>query len=288
MIQFEYQYLNILRQILEKGVDRPDRTGVNSRSIWHASMQVNLAHGFPILTTRKVALRIAFEETWFFLRGETNTKKLEEKKINIWKGNTSREFLDSRGLHHLPEGDYGKAYGFQWRNFGGFPEFASPGIDQVVELIKGLQNDPYSRRHIISAWNPTQLGDMALPPCHLYQQYQILDGKLNSAFVMRSNDFLYGNPYNMMSYALLNHVFAKLLKLEPGVLGFTGMDVHLYQNQLDMAKEQLTRSYTALPELVIRKQINSIDDILEMEYSDLELIDYNPLPDFKNKPPMAI
>lgn len=288
MNQFEYQYLDILRQILEKGVDRPDRTGVNSRSIWHASMQVDLAHGFPILTTRKVALRIAFEETWFFLRGETDTKKLEEKKINIWKGNTSREFLDSRGLHHLPEGDYGKAYGFQWRNFGGDPISYTVGVDQLSELVKGLQNDPYSRRHIISAWNPSQLYEMALPPCHLYQQYQILDGKLNSAFVMRSNDFLYGNPYNMMSYALLNHVLAKLLKLEPGILGFTGMDVHLYQNQLDIAAQQVNRAYTDLPELRINKDINSLDDILKMEYSDIELIGYNPLPDFKDKPPMAV
>lgn len=288
MNNFESQYLQILRKIIETGVDRPDRTGVNSRSIWHASMDIDLQDGFPMLTTRKVALRIAFEETWFFLRGETDTKKLEAKKINIWKGNTSREFLDARGLTNLPEGDYGKAYGFQWRNFGSDSIRGIAGVDQLVQLVEGLQKDPYSRRHIISAWNPQQLHEMALPPCHLYQQYQILDGKLNSAFVMRSNDFLYGNPYNMMSYALLNLVLSKLLRLEPGKLGFTGMDVHLYQNQIEMAKQQVDRSYTTLPQLTITKQINSIDDMLNMEYVDLELINYNPLPDFTNKPPMAV
>lgn len=288
MNHFEAQYLDILRKIVDTGVDRPDRTGVNSRSIWHASMDIDLQKGFPILTTRKVSMRIAFEETWFFLRGETNTKKLEEKKINIWKGNTSRDFLDARGLHHLPEGDYGKAYGFQWRNFGGDPQFAVVGVDQLHQLVDGLQKDPYSRRHIISAWNPQQLGEMALPPCHLYQQYQILDGKLNSAFVMRSNDFLYGNPYNIMSYALLNIALSKLLKLAPGKLGFTGMDVHLYQNQIDIAKQQITRSYTALPELVLHKDITTLDDLLNLEYADFELVGYDPLPDFKDKPPMAV
>lgn len=293
--EFERQYLNIMEDVIINGIDRPDRTGIGSRAIWHQSMRINLQKGFPIITTRKVALRIAFEETWFFLRGETDTKKLEEKKINIWKGNTTREFLDNRNLDYLPEGHMGKGYSFQWRNFDGDyidrntnPQSDETGTDQVIYLLKGLKHDPNGRRHIITAWNPNQVHEAALPPCHLYQQYQILDGKLNSSFVARSQDFLYGTPYNVMGYALLNEVFSKYLKLTPGILGYLGEDVHLYANQIDMAKEQTLRIPSKLPTIRINKNIKTIDDILNLEYSDIELNNYNAQPDFENKPAMAI
>lgn len=306
MSYFEQQYLGIMRRILDSGVDKNDRTGVGSRAIFGAMLDIDLAEGFPIVTTRKTALRVAFEETWFFLRGETDTKKLEDKKISIWKGNTSREFLDKRGLEQLPEGHLGKGYGFQWRNFGGgYSRKLAPrssralyetdtsrldmaGVDQLTEVLNGLRSDPDGRRHIISGWHPGQLSEMALPPCHLYQQYQVLDGKLNSSFVMRSWDFLYGGPFNIMGYALLNHAFAKYLNLEPGNLIAFGNDVHLYSNQIEMARQQVEREPFALPKLTITKELNSIQDILDMEISDIVLEGYEAHPDFKNKPGMAV
>jgi thymidylate synthase len=298
-----------MEDVLVNGTDKGDRTGVGSRSIWGCTIEIDLAEGFPMITTRKTTARIAFEETWFFLRGETDTKKLEAKKINIWKGNTTREFLDARGLHYLPEGHLGKGYGFQWRNFGGHYALApwmddpkilqSPhlfdysrhngkGVDQVVQTLEGLKSDPNGRRHIISGWNPAQLHEMALPPCHLYQQYQILDGKLNSEFLMRSWDFLYGAPFNIMGYALLNHAFAKYLGLEPGKLIANGNDVHLYFNQIEIAEQQVERSTFDLPKLTITKELNSIEDILALEFTDFVIEGYEAHPDFKNKPGMAV
>jgi len=312
MSKFEKQFLGVMEDILVHGHDRPDRTGVGSRATWGCNIEIDLAEGFPIITTRKTTARIAFEETWFFLRGEVDTKKLEDKKINIWKGNTTREFLDSRGLHHLPEGHLGKGYGFQWRNFGGGYHVTGPkptyeakqwdvaeydydysrhdgkGFDQVVATLEGLKKDVNGRRHIISGWNPAQLHEMALPPCHLYQQYQILDGKLNSQFLMRSWDFLYGAPFNIMGYAMLNHAFAKYLNLEPGKLLAMGTDVHLYDNQLEIAAVQVERDPFPLPKLTITKELDTIDDIFALEFTDFVIEGYQAHPDFKNKPGMAV
>lgn len=292
---FENQYIETLWDIIQTGQREANRTGIDTLGLWGRTINVPLDQGFPIITTRKTTLRIAFEETWFFLRGETDTKKLEEKKIKIWEGNTSREFLDKVGLNYLPEGHLGKGYSFQWRNFNGdFIEGTDykesfGGVDQVTRLLEGLKNDPQGRRHIITAWNPSQTHEMALPPCHLYQQYRVTsDGKLNSSFVMRSWDFLYGAPFNIMGYALLNHAFAKYLKLEPGLLVAFGNDVHLYENQIEIAKEQVKRTPFPLPKLTITKELNTIDDILNMEFSDLVLEGYQAHPDFKDKPKMAV
>jgi thymidylate synthase len=305
MSAFETQYLSMLKEILETGHDRPDRTGIGSRAIWGCNLEIDLADGFPMITTRKTTARIAFEETWFFLRGETDTKNLEAKNINIWKGNTTREFLDARELYYLPEGHLGKGYGFEWRNFGGgyanhpmdtttflakpdYTRHDGKGFDQVTATLKGLKNDPNGRRHIISGWNPQQLHEMALPPCHLYQQYQVLDGKLNSMFLMRSWDALYGAPFNIMGYAMLNHAVAKYLKLKPGKLLAMGCDVHLYDNQLEIAGLQAERSPFPLPILTITKELHSIDDILSLEFTDFVIDGYQSHPDFKNKPGMAV
>lgn len=306
---FEEQYLGVLNNIIDFGHYDTSRTGINTYKTWGQTLHINLQDGFPIITTRKTSLRIAFEETWFFLRGETDTKKLEEKKINIWKGNTSREFLDKVGLDYLPEGHLGKGYSFQWRNFGGEyplkdfmddPKIAkvadmydytksTKGVDQVVELLEGMKKDPNGRRHIITGWNPEQIRDMALPPCHLYQQYQVAGEYLNSMFLMRSWDYLYGAPFNIMGYALLNHAFAKFMKLKPGVLVAMGCDVHLYENQLEIAKVQAQRTPFELPQIEITKELNTLDDILSMEYSDIKFITpYKAHPDFKDKPPMAV
>jgi len=288
-------YLELLQDIVENGIDKEDRTGVGSRSVWGRTLRWDLSKGFPIITTRKVALRIAFEETMFFLRGGRDTTELEDKNISIWTGNTTREFLDARGLDWLEEKDMGYGYGHQWRNFGGYDTKDSPedwhytGVDQVIQMLEDIKTDPFSRRHIITAWNPQQLYGTALPPCHILHQYQVTpEGKLNSSFLMRSNDAPFGLPYNIMGYALLNHLFAKHLNLEPGELVYQGNDVHIYSNQFEMVAEQLTRSPHPLPDLIINKDLNTLDSLLNLEYNDVRLKNYVAEPDIKNKPKMAV
>lgn len=280
-------YLDLLKEILEDGIDKGSRAG-GTRAIFGKQLEWDLSKGFPILTTRKISPRIAFEETWLFLRGDTNTLHLEEKHISIWKGNTSREFLDGRGLTHLPVGSLGTGYSHQWRNFGGDVLTGKGGVDQIKNLLEGLKADPEGRRHIVTGWNPQQLDGSPLPPCHLYNQYAVNNGKLDSSFMLRSNDVGFGLPFNIMGYALLNMVFAKYLGLEPGKLVYFGNDVHLYQNQLPMAKEQVQRVPRELPKMLINKELNTFEDILDMVYEDIKLCDYDPYPDLKNKPPMAV
>ena len=284
-------YLDLLKDVMENGVDRPDRTGIGSRFVNGRILRWDLKQGFPIITTRKVSLRIAFEETMFFLRGQSNTKLLEEKNINIWRGNTSREFLDARGLTNLPEGDMGRGYGVQWRNWRSSNDCE---VDQISQLLENIKTDPHGRRHVVTGWNPGELNQMALPPCHMMHMYSVegeftvTSGRLNSCFVMRSNDVPYGLPYNIMSYALLNHIFAKHLGLEPGDLVYMGWDVHIYNNQFDMVREQLTRTPTSLPELYIDREVSTIDDIMALDWDDIRLEGYNPMPDIQNKPKMAV
>ena len=295
-------YIDLLKDVMENGFDSPDRTGIGSRKVLGRMLRWDLSEGFPIITTRKVSLRIAFEETMFFLRGHSDTKLLEEKKINIWKGNTTREFLDNRGLTHLKEGDMGRGYGVQWRDWQ--TPVVSPRLgvalvhktDQIKDLLHGLKTDPSGRRHVVTGWNPGELNQMALPPCHMLHMYSVEgsfeansdEGKLHNSFVMRSNDVPFGLPYNIMSYALVNHIFAKYLGLVPGDLVYMGWDVHIYQNQMDMVAEQLTRSPKALPQLVINKELNTFDDIMALQWEDIELIGYDPHPDIKDKPGMAV
>jgi len=293
-------YLDLLQDVLDNGFTKEDRTGIGSISVFGRSLRWNLADGFPIITTRKVAFRIAFEETMFFLRGERDTKKLEDKKIGIWKGNTSRAFLDAKGLQHLPEGDMGYGYSHQWRNFGGEDMVfdykdgitlmpAEKGVDQIRNLVEGIKKNPFDRRHIVTAWNPVQVHQTPLPPCHILHQYQVTpNGKLNSSFLMRSNDIPFGLPYNIMGYAFLNIALSKLLSYEPGELVYFGNDVHIYLNQVDMVKEQLQRIPHQLPTLKIHKSLNTLDDLLKLEYTDVELLDYVADPDIKDKPKMAV
>lgn len=280
-------YKDLLIDIIENGVDKPDRTGIGSRAVFGRILRWDLDKGFPLLTIRKVPMRIAFEETMFFLRGETNTKLLEEKNINIWKGNTSREFLDKRGLTHLPEGDMGKGYGYAWRHW----ESVNPDhpdelmeIDQIADLLTGLKKDPYGRRHLVTGWNPSFLNQSALPPCHMLHMYSVEgdftvnQGSLNNCFVMRSNDLYHGLPFNIASYALLNHIFAKHLNLIPGDLVYMGWDVHLYQHQMEVANKLLDREPRKLPQLVIHKDLTTFDDILALQWEDIEIIGYDPHP----------
>lgn len=272
-------YKELLVDILNNGVDKPDRTGVGVRSVWGRMLRWDLSEGFPMITTRKVSFRIAFEETMFFLRGERDTKQLENKNIHIWSGNTSREFLNSRGLSHLSEGDMGYGYSHQWRNFGGIDDPQTSGVDQVKNLVDNLVSDPYSRRHIVSAWNPQQLNETPLPPCHIMHQYQVTpDGKLNSSFYMRSNDVYLGLPTNIMGYAFLNYAFSKLCGYTPGELVYMGADVHLYHNQLEVAQMQTQREPKPLPQLVFHKNFSTFDELLSLEWKDVEIVGYDPHP----------
>lgn len=295
-------YLDLLADVLENGTDKPDRTGIGSRAVFGRMLRWDLAKGFPIQTTRRVPLRIAFEETMFFLRGETQTKLLEAKNINIWKGNTSREFLDKRGLNYLPEGDMGKGYGFMWRHWPGPLESsenvphdkpwrpATRGnggtyeteVDQIKDLLEGIKRDPYGRRHVVTGWNPGYLDQMALPPCHMMHMHSVEGdfslnmGKLNTCFVMRSNDLYHGLPFNIASYALLNHIFAKHLGMKPGDLVYMGWDVHIYQHQMKVVSQVLERTPRQLPILNIKKELPTFDDILSLQWEDIELIGYDP------------
>lgn len=282
-------YLKLLKNVIDNGIEETnDRTGIGTKYITGATLKWDLDDGFPIVTTRKVAFRIAFEETMFFLRGETDTKKLEEKNIYIWSDNTSREFLDKQGLHDLPVGSIGTGYSHQWRNFGG-DVGKSNGVDQVSDMLESMKTNPTSRRHLVSAWNPQQLDGTPLPPCHIMQMYTIdtKNNKLHSSFVMRSSDLYHGLPYNIMGYAWLNVLFSKYLGLEPGTLTYFGHNAHIYNHQVDVVKQQLERTPKKLPKIEILKDVKTIDDIFNMEFSDVDLVGYDPHPALP-RVPMAV
>lgn len=292
-------YKDLLIDVMTNGVEKEDRTGVGSKAVFGRMLRWDLQEGFPADTLRRVPFRIAFEETMFFLRGESQTKLLEEKNVNIWKGNTSREFLDNRGLTYLQEGDMGRGYGVQWRDWRSPPKDVIRDeydtTDQIADLLKNLKNDPFSRRHVVTGWNPGELSQMALPPCHMMHLYsveessfEVQNGKLNTCFIMRSNDVPFGLPFNIMGYALMNALFAKHLNMEQGDLVYFGWDVHIYKNQYAMVEEMLEREPKALPKLIIHKDLKTFDDILNVQFNDIELVGYDPHPDVKNKPGMAV
>ena len=268
------QYIELLKDVMENGVEKEDRTGVGSRAVFGRLLRWDLQDGFPIQTTRRVPFRIAFEETMFFLRGETDTKLLEEKKINIWKGNTSREFLDARGLNHLPEGDMGHGYGYRWRHFAGPGDIET---DQIKDLLQGLKTDPGSRRHVVTGWHPGEDDKTALPPCHNMMMFSVENGKLHTNFIMRSNDLYHGLPFNVMSYALINSLFSKHLGLEQGDLVYFGWDCHIYKTQYNVVNELLCRTPQTLPKLIINKELKTLEDVLDVQFEDVDLIGYNPL-----------
>ena len=286
----EVQYLQLISSILSTGSIKEDRTGVGTIGIFGSQLRFSLKDNtLPLLTTKKMFLRGIVEELLFFIRGETDTKKLEEKGVNIWKGNTSREFLDKRGLNYLPEGSLGKGYGYQWRNFGGSEiilkgdsnSYKRDGVDQLANALNLIKHDPSSRKIIVSAWNPQQLQNMALEPCHMMFQFQVDNGKLNLLWYQRSVDTFLGLPFNIASYAILNILFAKAAKLEPGELIFAGGDTHIYKNHIDQAREQLQRAPYDFPKLKINANIASIQDIEQLSFDNFEVIDYNHHPSIK-------
>lgn len=281
----EKEYLKLLKQVYETGIEKSDRTGVGSKSIWAAQLRFDLSKGFPLLTSRKLSARLGIEEMLFFLRGQTNTKILEEKNINIWKGNTSREFLDKRGLSSLPEGDMGKGYGWQIRNFGGTEP--GNGFDQLNYLIENIKANPEDRRHYINYWHPQVLAEAALPPCHLSFNCQVINGKLNSMFYMRSSDLFHGLPHNLVGYALLTHIVAKLTGLEVGEMVYVGADCHIYKSQYEVVAEQIDREPLPFPKFSFSKDFNTLDEALALEYKDMLIEGYQDCGKLKTIP-MAI
>lgn len=266
-------YLDLLQDVLDNGVEKGDRTGTGTRSVFGRMVRYDLAEGFPLLTTKKLHIRSILHELLWFLNGETNIKYLKDNGVSIWD-----EWA-------TPEGELGPVYGYQWRHW---PDGKGGHIDQIAELVEGLKNNPNSRRHIFHAWNVAQLPDeskkpwenaaegrMALPPCHLLYQFYVADNKLSAMLYIRSNDLFLGNPYNTASLAFLTHMLAQQCGYEPGEIVISMADLHLYQNHLEQARIQLQREPRKLPKLVIHRKPESIFDY---RFEDFEIVDYDPHP----------
>jgi len=258
----EWQYLDLLQDILDNGVERGDRTGTGTKGVFGRQIRFDLAKGFPVLTTKKLHLRSIIIELLWFLKGETNIAYLKENGVRIWD-----EWADENG-------ELGPVYGKQWRSWAA-PNGQS--IDQIVNLVEGLKTNPNSRRHIVSAWNPADVEDMALPPCHCLFQFFVADGKLSCQLYQRSADVFLGVPFNIASYALLTLMVAKVVGLEPGEFVHTFGDAHLYLNHLEQAREQLTREPYAFPTMKIADKT----DLFAFEYEDFTLEGYEAHPHIK-------
>jgi dihydrofolate reductase/thymidylate synthase len=276
----EYQYLNLIKKIIAEGVSVEDRTGVGTLSLFGQSSTYDLSESFPLLTTKRVFWRGVVEELLWFVKGDTNAKHLSDKGIKIWDGNGSRAFLDSRGLHNREEMDLGPVYGFQWRHFGAkyvdmHTDYSGQGVDQLQACIDAIKNNPTDRRIIMSAWNPADLNQMALPPCHMFCQFNVQNGKLNCIMYQRSCDVGLGVPFNIASYSLLTIMMAKICGLTPGKFTHFMGDTHVYKNHVEPLKEQIARTPKPFPILRVRDRdsIKTIDDFVP---EDFELIGYNP------------
>ena len=290
------QYLNLLSEILDRGVVRGDRTGTGTKGIFGYQMRFNLADGFPLLTTKKVFLKGVIHELLWFLSGDTNIKYLVDNGVHIWDSDAFRyynelcvkhgvlpvdleTFLDAAGVESPIEGykfgDLNHVYGYQWRSW---PKASGEVVDQIQSVIDTLKTNPTSRRMIVSAWNVADVEDMALPPCHTMFQFFVADGKLSCQLYQRSGDTFLGVPFNIASYALLTMMIAQQCGLEVGDFVHTLGDAHLYLNHLEQADEQLSREPRALPRMKINPDVKSI---FEYKYEDFELEGYDPHPTIK-------
>jgi len=275
----EMQYLNLIRKIIDTGNSRDDRTGTGTLSVFGAQMRFSLRDGrFPLLTTKKVFYRGIAEELFWFIRGSTSAKELQERNVRIWDGNSSREFLDSIGLAEREEGDLGPVYGFQWRHFGAeytnmHADYSGQGVDQLAQVIDRCKNKPNDRRNILCAWNPADLDKMALPPCHCLVQFYVAGGELSCQLYQRSADMGLGVPFNIASYALLTVMIAHVTGLKPGEFIHTLGDAHVYCNHIDALETQLEREPREFPQLKIKRKVDNIEDFT---IDDFEVIGYNP------------
>ena len=257
------QYHELLQHLLDHGVKKEDRTGTGTYSVFGHQMRFNLAEGFPLMTTKKLHTRSIFHELLWFLKGDTNISYLKENGVSIWD-----EWADENG-------NLGPVYGYQWRSW---PNPDGTSTDQIVNLVNGLKNNPNSRRHIVSAWNPSFIEQMALPPCHCLFQFYVAEGKLSCQLYQRSCDTFLGVPFNIASYALLVHMIAQVCELEVGDFVWTGGDVHLYTNHVDQAKLQLTREHRTLPTLKLNPNVK---DLFAFTIDDISIENYDPHPHIK-------
>lgn len=287
----EQAYINLCLKVLNKGMIKSDRTGTGTISTFGEHLEFDLSMGFPLYTGKRVFFRGVVEELLFFLTGKTQTKVLEAKGIYIWKGNTSRAYLDSHGFNEYEEGEMGPGYGRQWRHFGASytpngqlelnTKESANGIDQIANVIRDIKavmtdsKDCHGRRLLVSAWNPTDLDKMALPCCHYAFQFSVDEDRLNINIEMRSNDLLLGNPFNVTSYALLTYMIGYIVGLKPGKLTMNIGDCHLYLNAVDAMKEQLTRPPRPWPMLEIIGDPKSIDSF---GMDNFKLVGYTPHP----------
>ena len=254
------QYLNLLNRILTEGTQKGDRTGTGTLSIFGHQMRFDLRDGFPLLTTKKLHLKSIIYELLWFLRGDTNVRYLQEHGVRIWN-----EWADENG-------ELGPDYGHQWRSW---PDYKGGTIDQIKNVVDMIKHNPDSRRMLVTAWNPAEVEDMALPPCHCLFQFYVADGRLSLQLYQRSADSFLGVPFNIASYALLLQMIAQVTGLEAGEFIHTTGDTHLYLNHLEQAKLQLTREPRPLPKMKINPDVK---DIFDFKYEDFELIGYDPLP----------
>ena len=254
------QYLDLMRHVLAQGHEKSDRTGTGTRSVFGYQMRFNLADGFPLLTTKKLHTRSIIHELLWFLKGDTNIGYLKENGVRIWD-----EWADENG-------NLGPVYGHQWRHW---PAKDGGEIDQITQLIEGLKKNPDSRRHIVRAWNPTDIPDMKLPPCHALFQFYVAGGKLSCQLYQRSADIFLGVPFNIASYALFTLMVAQVCGYEPGEFVWTGGDCHLYSNHMDQTALQLSRETRALPTLKINPEVK---DIFAFRFEDFTLEGYDPHP----------
>lgn len=263
-----HQYHDLLRHVLENGSDRGDRTGTGTRSVFGHQMRFDLADGFPVITTKRLHLKSIIHELLWFLKGDTNIRYLKENGVSIWD-----EWADENG-------DLGPVYGAQWRSW---PDYDGGHIDQMARLVESIKTNPNSRRHIVTAWNPALVDEMALPPCHCLFQFYVADGRLSCQLYQRSADIFLGVPFNIASYALLTLMMAQVTGLEPGDFVHTLGDAHLYANHFDQAKLQLTRTPRALPVMKLNPEVK---DLFSFTYEDFTLIGYEA--DATIKAPIAV
>ena len=276
----EYQYLSLIRDILDHGNMVEGRNG-KALTVFGAAMHFNLSDGtIPILTTKKVAWKTCAKELFWFLKGNTNNNVLKAANVHIWDANASRDFLDSRGLQHLEENDLGPVYGHQWRHFNApyttcHEDYTGKGIDQIQYIIKCLRDpvERYSRRLVMSAWNPQQLDEMALPPCHILAQFNVIGNKLSCSLYQRSGDVGLGVPFNIASYSLLTHILAKHCELEATEFVYYLGNSHIYDDHINELREQIERIPTPLPTLDI---LNNHEKIEDYSLEDIKLTGYNP------------
>lgn len=300
----ERNYLDLIREIIEHGEESDDRTGVGTKRLFGKELRFDISKSFPLYTTRKIYFKGVIEELLWFLRGDTDSKILEESNVNIWQGNTTRSFLDNRGLVDYPEGEAGANYSWQWRNYGGTIKSSrvlrvarnkreevskciqkrKDGVDQIANVIESLKNDPFGRRHMVVAWNPLQLDLTPLPPCHYAIQFFVSKDKGLSALVnIRSQDVALGNPFNVASYSAMVYILSKVCGYTPKELIIYMGDTHVYKNHIEPLREQIERDPYEFPTLEIEKDINSIEDVESLKFEDFKLENYKCHPAIKMK-----